>query len=423
MDLQLVKACLVRNAFDKLYHRITPEMVGSVTFSMLQWVSSAFKANPSVLELTPKDLSEYVKLRCAARLEDAGVKLVLQQCDKLEQVEDIPPSVLLDTLIETELVGRVGALVSKWNAGQEVEPVKELKSLIKEYDIKPKEETTAYTIEDLLDSLEREDGVVWRKLAHDTAEVPLLERYVSPLIGGFTMLLGSRTGKGKTSQVAYLATRAAKSCYEYFGADRPIIIGVNEGNFKRAVPRLYQSALGMTASEIREIRRRGDGELGRLFYEAVGVPEDYIRYVPMYGWDIYKYEEFVEETRPSMLWLDMVEHLQTPKPMEENAKLKYLWEFMRYINLQYDMIGIGTAQLSADAEDTLYPKESTISYSKTAVQAVSELTLLMGALEGEDYINHRGWGIVKSKAGVEGLPDLVHDVVHFDNERCLFQLM
>jgi len=57
------------------------------------------------------------------------------------------------------------------------------------------------------------------------------------------------------------------------------------------------------------------------------------------------------------------------------------------------------------------------------VQAVSELTLLMGSLEGEENADVRGWGIVKSKFGVEGLPDLVHDVVKFDRERGLFQLM
>jgi len=421
MDLQLVKACLVRSAYDKLYHRITPEMVGSVTFSMLQWISSAFKANPSLEEMQPKDLEAYVRLRCAAKLEDAGVKLVLQQCNKLGDTSTQATSVLLDTLIETELVGKVGAVVAKWNAGQEVEPHKEIGELLRAYDLKPREEVGDYSIDDILASIEQLNGVTWNKLSSDFTDVPLLEQYVQPLIGGATVLLGSRTGKGKSTQVAYLVSRCAKSAYEYFGEDRPIIVGVNEGNFKRAVPRLYQSALGMTSSEIIDLSRQG--VLNRRFEEVVGVPHTYIKYVPMYGWDVSKYEEFVAEVNPSMVWLDMVEHLQPPKPMEENAKLKYLWEFMRYINLRYDLIGVGTAQLSAEAEDNLYPRESTISYSKTAVQAVSELTLLMGSLEGEENADVRGWGIVKSKFGVEGLPDLVHDVVKFDRERGLFQLM
>lgn len=421
MDLQLIKACLTRSSYDKLHHRIKPELVSSSTYTMLAWVRSAYKSNPELQALTPDDLIAYVTLRCENRLEDAGVRLVLKQCEKLKQVEDVPTSILLDTLVQEELVGKVGAVVQKWNAGKEVEPHKEISHLLKEYDIKPREEIKEYDINDLLNSIDNHEGVTFNRLKYDLTEVPLLEKYVQPLIEGSTIALGSRTGKGKSTQVAYLATRCAKSCYEYFGEDRPIIIGVNEGNFKRAVPRMYQSALAMTPSEIIELSNQG--RLNKMFEEVVGVPHNYIRYVPMYGWDVTKFEEFIDTTKPSMLWLDMLEHLQPPTHMEENAKLKYLAEFMRYINLSYEMIGAFTIQLGAEAENDLYPKESTISYSKTAVQAVSELTLMMGALDSPDQVDTRGWSIAKSKFGVEGKPSLVHDVLRFDSERGLFSLM
>lgn len=416
-----MKAVLNKRAYDTLIPKVTREQLNSTHYSLISWIGSAFKANPHLLDLTVKQLRTYIEVRNKNKLEDAGVKLLLKECDRLEDTTQVKPSLLLDTLIQDGFVGGLGKVVNLWNSGQEVLPLVEVKELISKYDLKPVVEEKLYDINEILADVHDGKGVVFESLEGDLTEVPLLERYVQPLIEGATILLGSRTGQGKSTQVAYLVARSARSAYNYFGEDRPIIVGVNEGNFKRAVPRIYQSALNMTASEIGELSRKG--LLNKRFEEVVGVPHDYIRYVPMYGWDTNKLEEFIDKTQPSMLWLDMVEHLGTPRPMEEALKLKFQWEFMRRVNLQYEMIGTGTAQLSDNAVNNFYPPENTVAYSRTAVQAVSELTLMMGAMDGEDYMNTRGWNLVKSKFGVEGLPSLVRTMVHFDSERGVFQVM
>lgn len=421
MELELVKAVLKRRAYDLLVPKVSREQLSNLHYGMITWIGSALKANPDREEITPEELKMYIEIRNKTKLDEAGVKLLLQECDRLASTKELPSSLLLDTLIQSELVGKMGRVVNLWNSGQEVEPLKEIKELIVDYDIKPQEESELYDINEILADVHDGKGVVFNSLKNDQTEVPILQEYVQPLIEGSTILLGSRTGQGKSTQVAYLVARSARSAYEYFGKDRPVIVGVNEGNFRRAVPRLYQSALNMTASEIGELSRQG--KLIQAFEDVVGVPHDYIRYVPMYGWDTNKLEEFIDKNEPSMLWLDMVEHLGTPRPMEETLKLKYQWEFMRRVDLQYNMIGIGTAQLSDNAVNNFFPPENTVAYSRTAVQAVSELTLMMGAMEGEDYYNTRGWNLVKSKFGIEGLPSLKQQMVYFDHERGVFSIM
>lgn len=421
MEIELVKAMLNRQTYNTLISSVRPELVSGNTYVLIHWIGLALKANPDLDSITEDDVINYISIREAKRLDSADVQLLIKTVEKVRDSEDIKPSLLLDTLIKSRLVGELGSLVTKWGAGQEVDPVIEVKELLRKYDLKPKEEASLYDIDELLQQVDNLVGVKFEALEGDLTEVPLLEKYIQPLVGGSIILLGSRTGKGKSTQVAYLAARSARSAYKYFGADRPVIIGVNEGNFRRAAPRIYQSALGMTSSQIVELSQAG--VLKSTFEDVVGVPNDYIRYIPIYGWSTSDLEEYVAEVRPSMLWLDMVEHINTPTPMEESAKLKYLWEFIRYLALEYDCIIAGTAQLSVDADDDWYPTEHMVAYSKTAVQAVSELTLMMGSREGEMNEGIRGWGIVKTKFGVEGRPTTPHTLVNFNHETGMFSLM
>lgn len=414
MDFQLIKAMLdSRRNYDMFYSRVPMDMVGITTRSLLTWIHTFYQANPTVNTLGVDQLKSYITVRLGDQVETDGAKLLLNICDKLKTVDVTDTASIWNTLVEHDFAGRVGALYTRYDSGGEVEFLDEVTELATEYrHLRIGEALANHDINEILEELKQERGVRFDSIG-------ILKDNVAPLRGGRSIALAARPDKGKTSLLCQLATDVAPKCVEFFGVDRPILYLVNEGNERTIYPRMYQAALKARMTEVYEMNEKGI--LIPSYEEALQAPSDYIRILPIHGYTISQYRELVGRLNPCFVITDMVEHVAIPNIHSKSERITALWEQLRDLAIINDYIHLGTVQLGVEGGNCLFPTYEHINYSKTGIQAATDLILIMGALDSPEHQDLRGLSTPKNKLKVEGKPAYVETQMYFDMDRCLFK--
>lgn len=238
------------------------------------------------------------------------------------------------------------------------------------------------------------------------------------LDGDHLFLLNDFTVTHNTSLLCQLATNIAPQCVDYFGVDRPILYLVNEGNERTIYPRMYQAALRKTMTDIYAMN--DSGILIPEYEKVLNAPANYIQILPIHGFTIGQYRELVERLNPSFVITDMVEHVAIPNITSKPERITALWEQLRDLAIINDYIHMGTVQLGVEGGNCLFPTYEHINYSKTGIQAATDLILIMGALDGVEHQDLRGLSTPKNKQKVEGKPAYVETQMIFDMDRCYF---
>lgn len=412
MDLPLIKGCMQRKTYDLLKTRIPYEVVGSSTRAMLQWVGAYFTANPEVQYVTPEILQTYVKVRMQDKLGTPGVDLVLELCERLKHTPSPDVPTLLNMLLERDFAGRLGALYVRYEQGHEIDFYTEVETLAKEYSqLRGLQTVQEYSLEAGLAEIKDGRGVQLGGMA-------FLSEYIAPFQGGTSIAFAARPDMGKTSWLCYTLTRSAKSIMDYFGADRPILHCINEGEPSRIPVRLGQAALGATISEL--FKYQEEGTLTQRYEEALGTPADYIKPTAIAGWDFVDLERKIEDTNPSVVVVDMLEHVGMPNIPNKAERTTEQWIKIRELAIIHNFVAISTVQVGFEGANNLFPTYDHLNYSKTGIQAATDIIIMMGALTGPTTQHVRGFSTAKNKFSVEGKPSLVEVEAVFDKDRSTF---
>lgn len=412
MDLALVRACLNRGTYEQLNPRIPYDVIGMSTTALLRWIGAYFKAHPDSQTVGVEHLQEYIRLRTENTQDDAAVQTLLELTEQLRRVPAPDAPSMLRMLAERDLVGRVGALYTQYEHGAEVDFPADLAELLAEFQTAlPQPVEDEYDIEEILDDMQDEKGV--RLLF-----APKLADYVGPIRGGDSIAFAAPPDAGKTSAMCRLAATSAKQCMDLWGVDRPILMLVNEGSPRTIYPRLYQAALTCTLSKLYEYR--DGGILLDKYAEALGTPRDYVKVMSIAGKSIRDVEQIVERYTPSMIIVDMVSHVDIPAASKVE-KIAALWEGFRTMALLHNLVFVGTIQIGESGRNTLFPPMESIDYSKTAVQAATDIIIMMGKINSMEHAALRGFSTVKNKRSVEGKPSLVEVEAVFDKDRVEFK--
>lgn len=413
MDIQLLSSMLNRRAYELLEPSVPKDLVAAETANIMRWLGAYYKANPEVESLSLNDLKAYVRLR-STRSTPEQLDLTLTVIDKLRITEG-NTATLLGTLNELSLAGRVGAVLERYANGDEVDVIESVREYLYVADTVAGslgmgvDETS---IDDMLTSLEQGGGV---KLLG----MPRFEQQIDPLRPGDSIAFAGRPGIGKTSCIARIVNDSAKGMAEYFGYDRPILWLINEGDVANVRTRIIQAGPKLTLTELFKMNK--DGELHEHYHATVGVPIDYIRVAPIYGWTTAQIERLIERENPSMVVTDMLEHVNISGVDSKTERINDLWVWTREAALRHGHISLATTQVGSDGANNLFPDISHLHYSRTGIQSSTDLVIMMGADEGRvGQETLRGISTPKNKRKVEGQNHVIRTEVEFNMDRCDF---
>jgi hypothetical protein len=407
-----------RNRYRSLVGAVPTSMMTAETSVMLQWYNLYFSTFPERKHIVHDELESLVRLRSTGSSAES-LALTLHLVNQLRTpVPDGSIDGIVGQLSELDLSGRVGAVLARYNNGEEVDLAYELKTMssdtLRSIGQSQPETYCDTPIDDLLKEVSNDTGIKFRRIS-------VLRESIAGLQGGASIAIGARPDKGKTSLLADVLTDWAPQCVQFFGVHRPILWLCNEGSSKRVVPRIYQAALAKDLNEI--VSLSNAGQLVAAYEAAIGAPHNYIRVKDAHGMSLHQIEQVIEAMNPCVVVYDMMGNVKLGKSNGGGNKadeVEQLWQAGREMAVVHDHIMLGTIQISAPGDNLLYPPYTFLKDSQTAVQGATDIILQLGSLNNPDAQTLRGISTPKNKFAMPGKQSYVMSELYFDGPKCRF---
>ena len=419
IDNLLLHALADKQKFSSLRHVVPQGMIAPDTSAVLAWYSVYYQTFPERTTVDVDELQSLIRLRSGGASVES-VQITLHLVEQLRRLpDDTAMNGILGQLYELDLSGRAGALISRYQNGDEVDLAYELSRLSTQA-VRNKASASPLDfietpIGDLLSEVANDKGLKFRRIT-------ALREHILGLQGGASIAIAARQDKGKTSLIASILTDFAPQVVQEFGNTRPIAWLNNEGSGKRIIPRIYQAALGMDLNEI--IALSNIGQLVPKYTEAIGGYGDLIRVKDMHGASLAQIEQVLEAMKPRVVVADMLGNFRLGSNQGGSGNkaeaVEQLWQEWRELMVRHDCIGLATIQISVEGDNMLYPPYSALKDSKTGVQGATDLILMMGNLNNPDAASLRGLSSPKNKFAVAGKPSEFRTEVYFDGAKCVF---
>lgn len=414
MDALLLHALAGKSQLASLRSAVPDSMVGQDTVALLGWYSLYFKEFPGRERVDPEELKSLVRLRCGPNTPPETVAMTMHLIDQLKtEPDDIAIKGMLGQLYTLDMSGRAGALLEKYNNNGEIDLVYEMSKLVKESEQRMSSASVVDFVRDdigeLLEKFGQDQGLKFTFVGG-------LMTGMRGLISGDSGMFAARVDAGKSSFLCKMATAMAPQVPKYFEAGRPIVFMVNESEGNRMIPRLRQAALNLTIPEMMEWHK--EGRLEPAYREALGGTPIEIKNI--HGWTIAQVERFVQQVRPAMFITDMPANLRMSVSGNKTDALEETWQHLRDLAVMEKCIHIGTAQISVEGADQLYPPMTALKDTKTGVQGALDFQINMGNLNNPMAQTLRGISTPKNKLSMPGQPSNVQVEVVFQKDTCQF---
>ena len=401
MDSLILHALRDRRRYNSLLHAVPKDMLSGETQTMLAWFAAYWQAYPDSTRVEVPELVSLIKLRCGtASPEQVAITLHIAS-GLVEEPHGTSMDGIVNQLTELDLAGKAGALISRYNSGDEVDLSFELQALAME-SRRGLQAGSAGTwadrpVHEYLAADSDEGGLQWTVFPH-------LATTMKGLRPGDNVALASPTDKGKTSILCRVAvTMQAQAKLIYPG--RPALYLVNEGTAERITPRMYQTALQLTRDEM--ISMSNAGTLIPA-YEAVVGPLGSIRVKNIHGKNMAQVEQIIQHHNPHLVLSDMTGRIKAVSNRGGGAndinQLEEVWNHMRELAAIHGFAHFGTVQVSFEGAEQLHPPITAMQNSKTGIQTTLDTILMMGAISTHPTL--RGLYTPKNKLARSGADSL-----------------
>lgn len=383
LDKNLLKALMNRKRFNMLQHTVLQLGLGTDLNSMIKWFDRYFKEYVEHEEINIDAFVTYVKVK--SNMKDEQALIFNRTCDVLRQ--EVPEEVLVATvhsLNDRRAEAELGMLLKRYSDGEEIDLINEVMTLAQvakqRSDTQDKALWCDENIWDLIQAEADDSGYKLTCLAREIHE------NLKGLNSGDNVCVAMPTDKGKTSLLCRIAHCLAEQ-HKEFVADgtvpefRPVLYLVNEGLAKRITPRVYQTVLTVKRDALFELGNKGGAEaITKAYCEKLG-RRDAIRLVDIHGMSIGQVARIIEAHKPFAVISDMTGRIKAPSAQGANdtAQLEIVWDSMRQLAAIHDFIHIGTAQISVEGMDNLFPPLTALQNSKTGIQTTLDLAIWGGA--------------------------------------------
>ena len=414
MDALLLHALSGKAQLASLRSAVPDSMVGQDTVTLLGWYSLYFKEFPGREKIVPEELKSLVRLRVGPDAPPEAVAMTMHLIDQLkEEPDEVAIKGMLGQLYTLDMSGRAGALLEKYNGGGEIDLVFEMQKLVQESAQRMSSASIVNFVRDdigtLLDQFGKDQGLKFDFIQG-------LNLGMRGLIAGDSGMFAARVDAGKSSFLCRMAVGMAPQVPLYFEEGRPIIFMVNESEGNRMIPRLRQAALGLTVPEM--IEWHNAGRLEPAYHAALGGTPIEIKNI--HGWTVAQVERFVQQVKPAMFITDMPANLRMSISGNKTDALEETWQHLRDLAVMEKCIHIGTAQISVEGADQLYPPMQALKDTKTGVQGALDFQINMGNLNNPMAQTLRGISTPKNKLSKAGQPSNIQVEVVFNKDTCQF---
>lgn len=318
-------------------------------------------------------------------------------------VDDSTRAGVLSTLHELTLATEVANACKQFDDGDMTIPIADkITALVDRYKLNVGIKAVPWDntdIEDLLAEDLDQSGIKWR--------LNCLNETMRPLRPGDFGIIAGRPDKGKTSFLSSEATFMATQLPD----DKNILWLNNEGMSGRIVKRLYQSALGLTITELVELNQKK--KLKKAYADMVG-RLDRIRVVNIHGMHIGQVDAIMEQSNPGIVIYDMIDNIRGfGEAARTDLQLEAMYQWAREQCVKYSCIGLATSQISADGKGLQFPTQDMLKDSKTGKQGACDFQLMIGASDDHNLEYSRYISLVKNKLRRDGAPGDPHCEVAF----------
>lgn len=408
IDNVLLVSMRLRGTYYRLIDKIPEDLVSGDTVGILKWYGAFFKAFPDKDNVECEAFTEFIRLRLSKMPDKMELMLALWKEINGRPKYCLSPGELEALIEDIWLAGKAGMIAAQYQAGEEIDLKAELTAALNEHNSGGSDDAFDNTsIADILNEFSEEGGFTFKFCG-------MLRDSLYPVTPGNLIMVAARVNQGKSSLLCRILADWSQQVEKVYGCKRPIMYLNNESAVSRIKGRMYQAALQAT---IPELQNMGDEEeLDRKFRLATNDCE--FLFKDIHGWDVSKVESLVKQYEPGILLIDMPANLKLPGKFHNTVDaVEHIWQSMREWAVLYNTVVIGTAQISIEGDDILFPPLSAVKDSKGAVQGALDLQINMGYVSSMPGL--RGLGVVKSKRIRPGV-GVMQAEVWFNNDNCTF---
>lgn len=386
LDLTLLRILKNRDDFYRIRGRVPDTAIDPQTKAIMTDYGKYFDKFP---DHTTVDFDTFLPLFRSwhSSLKDdkrAAFEVILANARK--DVDEHTRHEVMRSMLELRLATSAATLAAQFDEGDVKNIYHSLSKLIDDFKSDAGIRDVRYLdddIDDLLLEDANEVGVQWR--------LQSLNDSMRPLRGGDFGIIAGRPDKGKTtfisSEITYMAGQLP--------ADRNVVWLNNEGPGKRIIPRVYQSALGATRTQLIQLSQRG--MLKEAYKKMVG-RMDKIRIVDVHGMDNFSVEQIIEANNAGLVVYDMIDNIRGfGDAARTDLGLEKMYQWGRELSVKLDLIGLATSQISAEGDGLQFPTLSMLKDSKTGKQGACDFQLMIGSSNDPGYSNVRWLGLPKNK--------------------------
>lgn len=387
IDIVLLRLIKHRKEWSMLKDVIPKSNLSDETLALVADFGKYFEAYPSheILDL----LTFMPKFRTwHAGISDdqfASYTAILRNISP-EPDEDQKRNILQD-LADIELMTKVANTIEAFKDGDVADPYSSITEQLDNYRKRRGLKVMTYIdtpIGDLLQQEFDDAGVKWRLNALNNSTRPLRP-------GDFGIVAG-RPDQGKTTFITSEATYWAPQLPE----DLNVIWLNNEGPGDRIIPRLYQSALGISMSDMKLMH--SEGKLVDAYRAKIGGRLDKIRVFDIHGKTTGMVANILEENKAGIAIFDMIDNIHGfGDAARTDLMLEKMYQWARELMVRLNCIGIATSQISQDGDDMRFPALPMLKDSKTGKQGACDFQLMIGSISDPAFQYSRFLSLPKNK--------------------------
>jgi replicative DNA helicase len=392
LDITLIKLMKHRDEYYKLIKAIPMTAMDAKTQELINDFGKYFKKFPTHKVVQIEIFLPRFKAWHPTMSDDTFNAYVGVLRASSSEVDDATKAGILSDLYELDMGTKLANAFSQFDAGSLKTPLIEIiTDIVSKYKDSIGTKTVQWidtSIDVLLSEVSNNKGLKWR--------LDVLNTHMRPLRGGDFGILASRPDRGKTTMVASEITTMAKQLPN----NKNAIWLNNEGPGKRLIPRIYQSALGCTVSEL--IAKNKAGTLKAEYIKAIG-RIDKVRVVDIHGMGTSEITDILDNSNPGFVVADMLDHISGFRDMNRtDLQVEELYKWFRDKAVEKDCPILGTSQISGSGEGLMFPTMDMLKDSRTGKQGACDFIMMIGSSGDPGLQYARYISLPKNKLKLEG---------------------
>lgn len=410
IDLALLRVIKYKDQLDKVYRYIPNSAVDKRTRAIAGDVHKYFTLHPTETVIDFPAFRSLFFTSWHKNFKEDDLAYYNKVLTRMET--DAPEEVaknLINQLLELEFATSLGNLVDEYQAGDEVDIVRDAEQLLKKTSdtlMRTKKFEFAGVEDNTINEGGNTNGYNWH--------IDCMNTIYRPMQAGDQYIVAARPGLGKTTFLTHLNAVVAPQL-----PDNKVIVWFNnESRRQRIMSRQIQSTLNMTDDQLRQLQK--EGTLTQQYLDVMG-RADRVRVYDIHGMAHYQLEEIAESIGLDNIGLfifDMLDSVEFPMKGElrEDQRLEKMYQWSRELGVKYNCPVFPTSQVSNEGAELMYPLAHMLKDSKTGKQGACDGIIMIGSDCDPTNPKQRGLSMPKTKSKREGQQDM-REIVLLDEDR------